>query len=197
MNKLDNGVIINSMKINSVELIDKQLVLLLEDFFETDFLEKLTQLFEQHTKSLDWIDAEWTSHRQIYHGNDPVYLELLEVLSSPTILTPIEQALGKKIKFDSVNLWADYPGFGPLQAHQEGAGQGQAQIYITRKEHATNGTSILNNNKQLLFTLPYRNNYGWYFDECTKVMHSREFDVPAGTVRYSLIFWYNYETKIH
>jgi hypothetical protein len=185
------------MKINSVVLIDKQLVLLLEDFFETDFLEKLTQLFEQHTKSPDWIDAEWTSCRRIYCGNDPVYLELLKVLSSPTTLTPIEQALGKKIKFDSVKLWADYPGFGPLQAHQEGSGQGQAQIYITRKEHATNGTSILNNDKQLLFTLPYRNNYGWYFDDCTKVMHSREFDVPVNTVRYSLIFWYSYETKIY
>ena len=185
------------MKINSVVLADKQTVLLLEDFFEADFLEKLTRLFEQHTISPDWIDAEWTSRRKIYSGNDPVYLELLEVLASPKILTPIEQTLGKKIKFDSVKLWSDYPGFGPLQAHQEGSGQGQAQIYITRKEHATNGVSVLNNDKQMLFTLPYRNNYGWYFDECTKVMHSREFDVPAGAVRYSLIFWYNYETKIY
>ena len=53
------------MKINSVVLADKQTVLLLEDFFEAEFLEKLTRLFEQHTISPDWIDAEWTSRRKI------------------------------------------------------------------------------------------------------------------------------------
>lgn len=91
------------------------------------------------------------------------------------------------------SLWADYPGFGSLLSHMEKDGRGQGQIYLARKEYPTNGTTIMNDDKKILFTLPYRNNFGWFMEECTKIMHSREFDVPDDIVRYSLIYWHNYQ----
>ena len=54
---------------------------------------------------------------------------------------------------------------------------------------------LLNDDKELLFTLPFRNNYGWIMEDCQGTMHSREFDVMPGTVRYSLIFWYDYKAR--
>lgn len=180
------------MKINIVTLSTGYRVLLLEDFFEPELLNDLLELCEQHTQDTDWEDAEWTPLRKIYRGNSPAYQRLLQALDSEQIRWPIEQELGYQIRFQAANLWADYPGFGPLLPHVEGGGLGQAQIFLTKQEHPTNGTSVMNLDKQLLFTLPYRNNFGWYFDDCTKIMHSREFDVPPGIVRYSLLFWYDY-----
>ena len=181
------------MKINSLTLTTGNKVLLMEDFFEPELLEKIHLLCEKSEQNdPGWPYEEWTQLRRIYKGNDETYKELLATLADPVFLQPIEQALGVKIVFSDAGLWADYPGFGPLLPHVEQHGRGQAQIYLTRKDYPVNGTSIMNLDKQLLFTMPYRDNYGWFFDECTKVMHSREYDVPADIVRYSLIFWYNY-----
>jgi hypothetical protein len=181
------------VKLNSLTLSTGNKVLLMEDFFDADLLEKLHLLCERsETDDPDWSYEEWTKLRRIYKGNDEAYTTLLATLADAEFIKPIEQALGVKLVFADASLWADYPGFGPLLPHVEQHGQGQAQIFITRKEYPVNGTSIMNLDKQLLFTMPYRNNFGWFFDECTKVMHSREYDVPDDIVRYSLIFWYNY-----
>jgi len=181
------------VKINSLTLATGNRVLLLEDFFDYKMLEKILELCDKsETDDTDWCYEEWTQLRKIYKGADETYKTLLAALADPEFLQPIEDHLGFKMVFSNASLWADYPGFGPLLPHVEQHGQGQAQIYLTRKEHPTNGASVMNMDKQLLFTLPYRNNYGWYFDQCTKVMHSRDYDVPPGIVRYSLIFWYNY-----
>jgi hypothetical protein len=179
------------MIINCVTLSTGYRVLILEDFFDDGLLEDILQLCERHANDSDWHNAEWTSLRKIYKGQHPTYQRLLGALASDDIVKPLEQQLGYGIKFQDASLWADYPGFGPLLPHVEKGGTGQAQLFLTRKEYPTNGTSIMNLDKQLLFTLPYRNNFGWYFDNCTKIMHSREFDVPSDIVRYSLIFWYS------
>lgn len=181
------------MLVNTVTLASGNKVLLLEDFLDADLLERVLVLCEQHSTDQDWHRAEWTDRRKIYQGSDPVYQELLAVLASPTTCTPIEAVLGHQIYFQTASLWADYPGYGPLLPHVENEGQGQAQIFLTRQEHPTNGTTVMNPDKQFLFTLPYRNNFGWYFDQCTKIMHSREQDVPPDMIRYSLIFWYIYQ----
>lgn len=179
------------MKVNCVELARGNQVLLLEDFFEPDLAESLLQLCERHDH--DWHCAEWTDRRKIYQGTDPIYQQVLAALASPVTVSGIEQFLGHRIYFQTAALWADYPGFGPLLPHVENSGQGQAQIYLTRNTYPCNGTTIMNHNKQHLFTMPFRHNYGWYFDQCTQIMHSRESDVVPNTVRYSLIFWYRYE----
>lgn len=181
------------MKINSLTLTTGNKVLLMEDFLEPALMEQVLALCDTCDTNADWEDAEWTKLRKIYKGDANVYRDLITALASADIRAPIEQALGKTVRFTDASLWADYPGFGPLLPHVEQHGEGQAQVYFTRKEFPTNGTSIMNLDKQLLFTLPYRNNYGWFFDECTQVMHSREFDVPRDIIRFSLIFWYSYD----
>ena len=182
------------MKVNTLILSTGYKVLLLENFFEPALLEKIHLLCDKsESDDPGWQCEEWTKLRKIYKGTDDTYIELIKTLSDPEFVKPIKEELGFNIKFVDAGLWADYPGFGPLLPHFEQHGHGQAQIFLTRKEYPVNGTSIMNDDKQLLFTLPYRDNFGWYFDECTKIMHSREYDVPADIVRYSLIFWYNYQ----
>jgi len=182
------------MKINVLELSNKFKTLLLEDIFPLDLLESIHVLCEQsELNESGWNFVEWSKFRKIYKGNNETYAEIQKYLSSNLFTGPIEEIIKLKMSLTDFSLWADYPGFGSLLPHVEQHGQGQGQIYLTRKEHATNGTSIMNDNKQLLTTLPYRNNFGWYMDDCKKIMHSRDYDVPKDIIRYSLIYWHDYQ----
>lgn len=182
------------MKINLINLANGYKTLLLEEIFPNDLLEQIHILCEQsENNDSSWEYPNWTKLRKIHNGIGHICDNIKDFLSSQQFVAPIENVINQKMIFVEYVLWADYPGFGPLWPHKEKHGQGQGQIFITRKEYPTNGTSICNDNGQLLFTMPYRNNFGWYFDQCTQVMHSRDYDVPDNIVRYSLIFWHNYK----
>lgn len=181
------------MNVNVLQLHKGNKVFLLEDIFPKELLDRIRQLCLTSDNS-DWKSPDWTTLRKIYSGHAPAYIELTKYLSSEEFQKPLEDCIGKKMQLADLALWADYPGFGPLLPHVELHGQGQGQIFLTDKEYDTNGTAILNDDKKLLFTMPYRDNYGWYFDQCTEVMHSRPYDVPAGIVRYSLIYWHTYQS---
>ncbi len=179
------------MNVNVLQLHKGNKVLLLEDIFENDLLEELHKLCSTSSSS-DWTYPDWTKLRKIYNGNDSAFTKLKSYLTEGKFINQLEEIVKQKMTLTDLALWADYPGFGPLLPHVELHGQGQGQIFLTDKNYDTNGTAILNDNKELLFTMPYRDNYGWYFDQCTQVMHSRPYDVPQGIVRYSLIYWHNY-----
>lgn len=182
------------MKLNIVNLSNGYKTLLLEDIFPTDLLDQIHSLCaESQNDNSDWQYVEWSRLRKTYKGTNTTFNNIKTFLSSKQFIEPIEHIVGQKMILTDFSLWADYPGFGSLLAHRENDGQGQGQIFIASKEYSTNGTSFMNDKKQLLFTLPYRDNYGWYMDNCTKIMHSREFDVPKDIVRYCIVFWHNYQ----
>ena len=181
------------MNINVLQLHKGNRVFLIEDIFESDLLSRIHDLCS-NCSGPDWVHPDWTKLRKIYSGQDSAFLELKQYLSSGKFVNQLEEIIGKKMTLVDLALWADYPGFGPLLPHVELHGQGQGQIFFTKKEYDTNGTAILNDDKKLLFIMPYRDNYGWYFDQCTQVMHGRPYEVPDDIVRYSLIYWHNYET---
>ena len=185
------------MKITVCTLVSNYKILLLEDVFPQGLLEDFTKLcHSSEDLDNDWSIADYNDKRKIYTGNSDTYQLAIDYLSSNQFMQPIENTIVKSMSLvDSFSLWADYPGFGKLKPHVEKTGQGQGQLFITTKEHPTNGTTIMNNNKEILFTMPYRNNFGWYMEDCTQIMHSRQFDTPPNYVRYSLIFWHNYNER--
>ena len=188
------------MIINTFQYANKLQVLLVDKFFSDDLLEQMLVMCEtSETHPDDWQYAEWTNKRKIHKGNTATYKILEETLSNAEFLSQLAawpQTFGRPpltMQFIDCKLWADYPGFGTLDAHTDNTPHIQGQIFLTRETHKTHGTSIMNSDQQLLFTLPYRNNYGWVMQDCRETMHSREFDTAPGTVRYSLIFWHYYE----
>lgn len=184
------------MNVNVFRLVTGYNLLILEEIFPADLLDNLQTLCQtSENKINDWQFAEYSNKRKIYKGSSDTYKSVIKFLGSQEFKNSIEKIISKTMEFTDIALWADYPGFGTLLPHAEKNGQGQGQIFITNKEHPVNGTTIMNNRKEILFTTPYRNNFGWYMDECTKIMHSRQFDTPPGYVRYSLIFWHNYNER--
>lgn len=185
------------MKITVCTLVSNYKILLLEDIFPQELLRDFINLCHTSEDSNnDWSIADYNSKRKIYTGNSCTYQSVIDYLSSNKFMQPIEKTISKSMSLvDDILLWADYPGFGKLKPHVEKNGQGQGQLFITTKEHDTNGTTIMNNNKEILFTLPYRNNFGWYMEDCKQIMHSRHFDTPRDYIRYSLIFWHKYNER--
>jgi hypothetical protein len=117
-------------------------------------------------------------------------------MSSPATLARFRGEIqSDELEFSYMKLYADLSGLGPLTEHVELAGEYVAQIYFTRTPYPYHGTSVHNQKKELLFTLPYRNNFGWFFDKGTTVMHSRLQDVLPGLNRFSLMLWYGHRYR--
>jgi hypothetical protein len=162
-------------------------ILLVEEFFPFDLLADLHVMCNtSETKLEDWHYADWTTLRKIHNGTGETYQRLDDYLRNIKFLD-------WDLNYVESSLWADYVNFGPLLPHKEDNGEVQGQIFLTDTTHKVNGTSMLNDNEELLFTLPFRDNYGWVMEDCQQTMHSREFDVIPDTIRYSLIFWHNHK----
>ena len=190
------------MIINTFKYANALRVLLVEDFFPADLLEQLTAMCKtSETHPEDWHYAEWTTLRKIHNGNTDTCKLIEEKFNEYRFINPVQtifQRPGNNIynlKFVEFQLWADYPGFGPLEPHKEDSGDVQGQIFLTDTTHKINGTSMFNSDGEPMFTLPFRNNYGWIMEHCQETIHSRDFDVIPDTVRYSLIFWYDYKVR--
>ena len=179
------------MKINKVTLANASTVLILEEFFDQPLLDYIKSICFAFTKdSTDWHNPEWTKLRFQYDVQSEAFVRIVDYLKSNSFNDQIKTATGKNLIFTDCALWNDQAGFGPLAPHVEAHGDFMCQIYITDNEYL-GGTTIYNNDKQIVFHLPYRDNFGWFFDKCTTVMHGRAHDVPDGLNRFSLMVWYN------
>lgn len=169
-------------------------VFLIDKFFETELLNKVHQLFDNfNTQQDQWANPLWTSNRFVYQGNDEKFLELKNYIQSKTFISQLELLLGNDTKICNIglDLWIDLPGLGPLSPHFENEGSIYiSQIYISDRDYPSNGTTIYTDDKQLLFQLPFRDNFGWFFDKGYTVMHGRINDVEPNN-RCSVMLWYH------
>jgi hypothetical protein len=188
------------MIVTKVALPNKANVLILEDVLPVTLLADLhNDILDQFAPGhVDWTVPE-VAHRTTryqYNGTHATYKRMQEYMSSPAMLARFQGEIqSDDLEFSYMKLYADLSGLGPLKEHVELAGEHVAQIYFTRTPDPYHGTSIHNQQKELLFTLPYRNNFGWFFDVGTTVMHSRLQDVLPGLNRFSLMLWYGYSYR--
>ena len=183
------------MRVNSIRLYNNEDLWIIEEFLNlenTDVALKICDTF--YKDKSQWTNPNWTNLRYIYSKGTADWNTLEEAFQSGEIYQQLTKILGKNLEFGTMDLWCDLPGFKSLAPHCEDTGTIQGQLYLTRDQENTykvHGTSVHNMEKELLFTLPYRNNMAWLFRDCQQVMHGRELDVPENLERFSLIFWYN------
>jgi hypothetical protein len=182
------------MNVSRVNLAPNANVLLIEDFFNDVLLEDIQQYFD------DWQNnpEEWEEPTELHRGvrwrcmgNNPVYQRIRDYFASDAIVEQLNCYLpGKKIYLSNFNIWLDRKGMGPMRPHVEQADGWLAQIFVTRVEHPYTGTTIYSADNKILIQLPYRNNFGWFFDRGSTVTHGREHDVPEGIDRFIIMAWY-------
>ena len=180
------------MDITSIKVPNGNNVYLFNKFYPDDILIKLTDICNSFSfDSTDWLTAEWTNNRYIFKNFE--YFNSLLKNFYETFAHTLTPLLDHRLQFESSSLWVDLPGLGKLQPHVEGPGGGTylMQIYLTDQSEPFNGTTIYNDDKQILFQLPYRNNFGWLFDQAPGVMHGRHSDVAPNLKRFSIMTRFN------
>jgi hypothetical protein len=187
------------MQISRLNIAPNANVLLIEDFFDQVLLEDIQQYFETWQNHPE----EWVAPTELHQGvrwrcmgGNPTYQRIHDYFASDTIVEQLNRYLpGKKIYLSNFNIWLDRNGMGPMQPHVERADGWLAQIFVTRVEHPYTGTTIYSTNNKILIQLPYRNNFGWFFDQGSTVNHGREHDVPEGIDRFIIMAWYGNGNK--
>lgn len=180
------------MDITSIKIPNGNRVYLFDKVYPDDILVKLTDVCNSFSPdSPDWSHAEWTTKRYIF--KDFEYFSSLLHNFYETFAQTMLSSLGHKLQFESSSLWVDLPNLGKLRPHVEDTGGGTylMQIYLTDRVEPFNGTTIYNDDKQILFQLPYRNNFGWLFDQATGVMHGRHTDVAPNLKRFNIMTRFN------
>lgn len=183
------------MRVSSVRLYTDENLWLIEEFLTSELKDLALRICDTYYKDKSqWHYSDWSNLRYIHNKGTDDWNTLEEAFQSGEIYKQLTKILGKNLVFGPMDLWCDLPGYGSLAPHCENTGTIQGQLYLTRDQTNTyklHGTSIHNMQKEILFTLPYRNNLAWLFRDCQQVMHGRELDVPENLERFSLIFWYN------
>jgi len=165
---------------------------ILQDYFTPDLLKEVKKVFND--RSLDWrkgyMQENW-NRWQLWWEN-PIHDILRTVADSPSVIEAINSKLERPVKFNDLSLWHDYDGL-KLSLHVDNESYNVGiQIYITDSIHYGLGTSIADANNRVLFTLPYRDNMGYFLTNANKTPHGVMTPVPEGFNRYSILFRYSY-----
>ena len=145
--------------------------------------------FDNDRESWQTIDGQkqGTVDRYQYTGTDPVFQEIKDVTCHPDVLAAMEQLVGKPVKtFGDISLWRDVEGYKIPTHYDMGGWHYSLQIYFTRREYPMLGTTINDSQGRTVVTLPFRNNFGYIFDQCDRVNHGLATAVPPFVNRYSL-----------
>jgi hypothetical protein len=185
------------MNVSEVQLTNGALVHILENVLDASTLKYAHELADTFDTEKDlWTRAGTAADypRWEFGTQDPAFDPVRRAFNSGPILEYWQKRLAPtepdRLFCSNITFFVDLPGTPPLLPHVEGVDSWLAQVYIARKDHTYNGTTIYNDSKEVVFQLPYRNNMGWLFDTAGRVMHGREHGVPAGLDRFSIMIWY-------
>lgn len=181
------------MNSTKIDLPNGSRLFVIDDYLPPETLELAQIICDAYPADADiWHSVNWTQHRFQVNKQHPTVKLLWSKLTELTVHRLLEFRNSAAVQPVDFNFWIDLPGMGTLNPHVEGAEGGTylTQIYITRQNNSTNGTTIYTDDKRILLQLPYRNNLGWFFDTADQIMHGREHPVPADLKRFGLMIWY-------
>jgi len=175
------------MKVYATCLPNQARCFLIDDFLPNSYLMSLHEICDQFDKnSAEWQHPTWTQCRYIYQGNAEAWQSIKKYLAIPN--DELAQSLGYAVVCDETLLWAEFQGLGKLRPHVEDpAGKHLSQVYISKQPVPNIGTTIYTDNHEILFLLPFRDNFGWFFDDSGKITHGREHDIPSGMTRFTMM----------
>lgn len=179
------------MLVNRVTLAQGQQVFLIDEFFTAQPLAALHTICDAFTQdNLAWSPTEgFNRSRWIYQCTGAEFAPVADYINSPELLGELGALAGHPVWLSNTTMWVDFTGVGALRPHREQVGGFLVQVFVTRHTDNLNGTTFYNDNRQVLFQLPYRNNLGWLF-EGDRVLHGRQCDVTPGLSRFSIMMWY-------
>jgi hypothetical protein len=185
------------MKNTVINYLGQSNIYLLDNFFTAELAEQVLSIFD-NIDDTDWPDTEVFSHRagrRLYRGKSKIVDQIVSYAASSEILKEINGMLGRPVIPAGISLWADFEGY-TISPHQDPDFFDYAvQIYMSRESAKWNGpilgTTIYQTPDKILLQLPYRNNFGYFFEKPGQVLHGLATPVPPGMQRNSVYLRYN------
>ena len=167
---------------------------LIEDFFSETLARDILTLFKTGPgESTAWEVIQGQTHevdRYHYIGTGSVLDQIVRYASSVETQTYFSALLGNSLEFIGAALWFDQADYSIPPHYDLDPYQYAAQIYITDTPNMISGTTIYNSQYQPLVQLPLRNNFGYFIDRTTTVLHGIATPIPADCSRYSVYVKY-------
>lgn len=179
------------MLVNTVTLANGQQVFLIDEFFTAQPLASLHTICDAFTRDNPaWSQPDgFNRSRWVYDCNQAEFDTVRDHVYSTELTDHVSRLIGYSVNLTNTAMWVDFTGVGQLRPHCETASGFLAQIFVTRSTDNYNGTTFYTDSRQVLFQLPYRNNFGWLF-EGDRVLHGRQADVSPGLARFIIMLWY-------
>ena len=181
------------MKLVRCEMSNGARVYLTDQAFENTLHQQLKQICAEFSpEHPQRIQPERTNGRPRWEFDfeQDQRHNIITAINQSELCKTVSQELGRSLHVGHINLWIDFAGFGDLAPHMEQAPLPLSQIFLTDIQDDTAGTTIYQPNGDMLFTLCYRDNYGWFFDRGDMIMHGRHQDVPKDLPRFSILIWW-------
>jgi hypothetical protein len=182
------------MHTNLVTLSTGRQVWLIENALPDNWLKHVHNICDSyHVTSPRWIQPQWcidsgNRPRYIFDNQGDEWLLCETFIRSREFLYPVEKLTAHSLTVTNMTLWADFKGFGSLGPHKEQGGGYMMQIYIAKDLHSYGGTTIYNDQSEILIQLPYRDTFAWFFNG-QEIMHGRHHDVASNIQRFTLQIW--------
>ena len=180
------------MNLVSCDMGDGAFIYLIDQAFEQPVHRQLKKLCADFSPDHpQWIQPTWTNGRPRweFHFEETQRNNIITAVSQSRLAEALREKCGKNLSVSGMNLWVDFAGFGLIGPHIEQESTALSQIFLSDVQNDTAGTTIYQLNGDLLFTLCYRDNYGWFFNRGDMVKHGRE-DVPENLARFSILLWW-------
>jgi hypothetical protein len=183
----------------SITFPDSARAFLIDGFFNSDLANRARTLFDKvKTDKINWPDNDIFeprgNGRALYQGQSSVYDEIINFAGSIQTLEYLGNLIDKKICFAGASVWADFEGYDIMPHYDPPYFTHAAQIFISNRSPQWNdspmGTSLYQNQNKLWLQLPYRHNFGYFFENSNNLLHGLGVKVPAGVQRNSIHFKY-------
>lgn len=173
--------------------IDNSPVLLIREFFDKEVSNRVyTECNELLKDQSVWekLDLQTQLPRKVFQGaKSNTFLEIIEHFNTESFLKKFSTFTGQKINSLDFNLWWDTEGYTlPMHIDNDKV-KLSMQIYVGELEHNTLGTSFGDSRQNLILTLPYRSNTGYFLANPNRIQHGLISTVPSNFNRLSLYFY--------
>ncbi len=114
------------------------------------------------------LDNQEHLERQVLDPDDVVIRQLQVFFMNTKITNALGKKFGFNLKFDSVDVWQDLPGY-YLTPHTDNESIKVAvQIYLSDNDQ---GTCLYNEKGEIVYKFPFRNNFGYSLLNNKNSMH--------------------------
>lgn len=185
---------INISSIESATYVDSIDCYIVSDFFTHKILSFIKKSITAMSDE-DWMPMQMQEDRPRIElsYNTTLFKMISGFASEDQILYALSNKLDRKVTFDTVSVCKDTAGY-ELPLHVDTASYNIGiQIYLTDKTILDLGTSFGDSIDRVLFTLPYRDNSGYFMPNADQTHHGLLTAVPKDVIRYSILMRYSYE----